>query len=67
MEYYSVSTNSYRGFEGSGIFLFHLKAVQEANNQITGTKILRNIDINLTVNMVLTSRKLESSISLFPF
>jgi hypothetical protein len=67
LEYYSVSTDSYRGFEESGIFLFHRKTVQEANTQIAGTKILRNIDTNLTVNTVLISRKLESSIALFLF
>jgi hypothetical protein len=67
LEYYSVSTDSYRGFEGSGTFLFHRKAVKEANTQIAGTKILRNIETNLTVNPVLISRKLESSICRFLF
>jgi len=67
LEYYSVSTDSYCGFEGSGIFLFHRKAVQEANTQIEGTRTSRNIDKNLTVNTVLISRKIECSISLFLF
>ena len=35
-----VSADSYRGFEGSVIFLFHRKAVQEVNTQIAGTRIL---------------------------